>query len=179
MVEPLSLKGDALAGASGADAAPQPPQAEPQGPCAACHLPALRCPAAHPGVCPSCSTPFSTTLIGYADVTSESGEQPAETWASPGRPPATDPYGHPLTWGAVLASHATLVQHASHSDEYEMAVAAYDSDDSGEYFVCPCQYHDALIERGARRCARSRRGLARASLRHVFCLGVPRVRLCP
>ena len=64
----------------------------------------------------------------------------------PDRPPITDPYGHPLTWGTILASHATLVHHAPHDADYDMAVAAYDSDGSGEYYVCPCQYHDALIE---------------------------------
>ena len=70
-------------------------------------------------------------------------ERPAETWATPGRPPIADPYDHPLTLGAVLAAHDTLVTHASCGP----AISGYGSD--GEDFdgaSCPCQWHDALIE---------------------------------
>ena len=67
----------------------------------------------------------------------------AETWATPGRPPIADPYGHPLTLGAVLSAHDTLVSHASCGP----AISGYGSD--GEDFdgaSCPCQWHGALIE---------------------------------
>ena len=110
----------------------------------ACHLPASRCPAAHPGICPACSVPLSTSSVGYHEVTAADGEPPAETWAAPGHPPLNDPYGHPLTWGSVLAAHADLVRHASHSSD-QMAANGYDSDEAGEHEICPCQYHDALI----------------------------------
>jgi hypothetical protein len=55
----------------------------------------------------------------------------------------SNPYDHPLTLGAVLAAHDTLVTHASCGP----AISGYGSD--GEDFdgaSCPCQWHGALID---------------------------------
>ena len=70
-------------------------------------------------------------------------KDPAETWATPGRPPIADPYGHPLTFGSVLAAHDTLVAHASCGP----TISGYGSDgDDFDGASCPCQWHGALIE---------------------------------
>ena len=59
----------------------------------------------------------------------------------------SDCCGHPLTWGAIKAAHATLTAHAS-CNTTGGAPAGYnsDDDDDDEPRPCPCQWHQQLIE---------------------------------
>ena len=109
--------------------------------------------------------------VGYDDVPGYD-DDPAETWATPGRPPIADPYGHPLTLGAVLSAHDTLVSHASCGP----AISGYGSD--GEDFdgaSCPCQWR---ADRGTRQRPPHGPGVARLRLRLVLGREL-RVWICP
>ena len=89
----------------------------------------------------SCSLPLGTGLVGYPDL--HDPDDPATTWTALGCVfPILDSYGHPLTWGNILSSHAFLVLHASCSS----GRTGYASDSDGEDgdAPCPCQWHPAV-----------------------------------
>ena len=70
-------------------------------------------------------------------------DDPPETWAPPNRPPISDAYGHPLTWGSIVDSHRLLVWHASCT---QGGYASDGDDDNDGAAPCPCQWHDVLID---------------------------------
>ena len=112
--------------------------------CMACQLPEHRCPGAAT-VCLGCSQPFPTGVVGYPlpDV------EPALTWTAHGSPtPIADCYGHPLTFGTIVASHRTLTRHAScHQwSATLMYPSGYASEGENDLEPCACTYHDALID---------------------------------
>jgi hypothetical protein len=101
--------------------------------------------------------------------------------AAPRPFPIADPYDHPLTLGAVLAAHDTLVSHASCGP----AISGYGSDgDDFDGASCPCQ----LCIRGSCPCSGTDRrarqrpphgpGLAGLHLRRVLGREL-RMRVCP
>ena len=131
----------AVSGQASSSSAP-PPVARPPSPptCSACGLPEAACPGGHSS-CSICHTSFAVGSVGYPGLNAD----PAEVWAPPGMPPdeslaraVSDPEGHPLTWGRVLAAHNWLVRHAS------CGVNGYESDDDAA--GCPCLWHQAMIE---------------------------------